>query len=213
MQLKIKLILKIVLSVCILYFSYLLLLITLQYLPFNLKVSFLDLKGKDIVNTIHYRIAFFTHVYTSIFLVIIGLIQFWNHKIIKNYHKHLGIAYVVIIIFLSAPSGFVMAFYANGGFWSKLSFVILTVLWIGFTYYGYSYRKKGQISHHKKMMYRSYALTLSAISLRLFKWGIVSAFELPPMDTYKFVAWAGWIVNLLIVEVFIYFFWRNNNKV
>lgn len=52
-------------------------------------------------------------------------------------------------------------------------------------------------------MYRSYALTLSAISLRLFKWIIAGTLALPPMDTYQIVAWAGWIVNWMIVELII----------
>lgn len=198
-----KQVLKIVLSAAILYFSYLLLLITLQYLPLNLKVSFLELKGTGLTGTIHYKIAFFTHVYTSLFLVIIGLIQFWNTKTPKGYHKYLGIAYVVIILFLSAPSGLIMSFYANGGLWSKLSFIILTILWFIFTYLGYKKAKQKNWEHHQKWMMRSYALTLSAISLRLFKWGIVSFFALPPMDTYKIVAWLGWTINLLMVEIYI----------
>jgi len=52
-------------------------------------------------------------------------------------------------------------------------------------------------------MLRSYALTLSAISLRLFKWGIVSVFELAPMDTYKIVSIIGWTLNLVLVEIYI----------
>jgi hypothetical protein len=56
-------------------------------------------------------------------------------------------------------------------------------------------------------MLRSFALTLSAISLRLLKWGIVSTLAPPPMDTYKVVAWLGWMLNLAIVEIYI---WEKN---
>lgn len=56
-------------------------------------------------------------------------------------------------------------------------------------------------------MWRSYALTLSAISLRLFKWGIVTVLEWPPMDTYRAVAWLGWLINLVIVEIYL---WNRN---
>lgn len=166
-------------------------------------MSFLELKGTGLTDTVHYRIAFFTHVYTSLFLVIIGLIQFWNTRFTKGYHKQLGMAYVVIILFLSAPSGLIMSFYANGGFWSKLSFIILTILWFVFTYLAYKSAKQKKWEQHKKWIMRSYALTLSAISLRLFKWCIVSFIALPPMDTYKIVAWLGWTVNLFFVEMYI----------
>ena len=52
-------------------------------------------------------------------------------------------------------------------------------------------------------MIRSYALTLSAISLRLFKWIIVFIWAPPPMDTYRIVAWLGWVFNLVLVECWI----------
>jgi hypothetical protein len=55
----------------------------------------------------------------------------------------------------------------------------------------------------------SYALTLSAISLRLFKWIIVNAWHLPTMDTYKIVAWLGWIFNVVVAILIIA---RKNNK-
>jgi hypothetical protein len=53
-------------------------------------------------------------------------------------------------------------------------------------------------------MYRSYALTLSAISLRVFKLVIVALFHPNPMDVYVLVAWLGWVVNLGIAEFLIY---------
>ena len=59
-------------------------------------------------------------------------------------------------------------------------------------------------------MLRSYALTLSAISLRLLKWIIVSTFEWPPMDTYKIVSWLGWIVNIVVIEMYLIF--EKNNQ-
>jgi hypothetical protein len=53
-------------------------------------------------------------------------------------------------------------------------------------------------------MIRSYALTLSAISLRLFKYIIVFIWHPLPMDTYRIVAWLGWVVNLIIAEIIIH---------
>ena len=52
-------------------------------------------------------------------------------------------------------------------------------------------------------MYRSYALTLSAITLRAWKWLIINVFETAPMDTYKIVAWLGWVLNLLVIELYL----------
>jgi hypothetical protein len=52
-------------------------------------------------------------------------------------------------------------------------------------------------------MIRSYALTLSALTLRAWKWSITNTVELPPMDVYRAVAWLGWVPNLLIAELLI----------
>ena len=52
-------------------------------------------------------------------------------------------------------------------------------------------------------MIRSYALTLSAITLRGWKFLIANTTELPPMNIYQIVAWSGWVINLIIVEYYI----------
>ena len=63
--------------------------------------------------------------------------------------------------------------------------------------------QKGNVIDHRKWMMRSYALTLSAITLRLWKWGIVKVFEPRPMDVYRVVAWLGWVLNALVAEYII----------
>ncbi|MCH2235380.1 MAG: DUF2306 domain-containing protein [Crocinitomicaceae bacterium] len=193
------------------FFTYLMALITLQYIPLNFEVSFLVLKD-ELVNKLHYQIAFFAHVYTSILVLILGIPQFslWLRNKFKLLHRNIGKAYIFLILFISAPSGLIMAFYANGDGFTKTSFILQSILWFVFTWIAFkSALKKSWISHENFIL-RSYALTLSAISLRLFKWIIVSVWELPPMDTYKIVAWAGWLVNLLIVEFYIY--WKSQQR-
>ncbi|MEO1487749.1 MAG: DUF2306 domain-containing protein, partial [Bacteroidota bacterium] len=144
-------------------------------------------------------------VYTSIFVLIFGTTQF--SKYIRNkltkLHKTFGKLYVFFILFIAAPTGFIMALHANGGIISKVSFSIQALLWFWFTYNAFKFAKNKEWVNHQKFMLRSYALTLSAISLRLFKWLIVSTIELPPMDTYKIVSWLGWIFNLTLVEIYL----------
>ena len=188
------------------YFTYLMVLITLQYVPIRFDVAFLNIK-REAIALKHYQWAFFSHVYTSIFVLIAGITQF-STTIRSQYplvHRNMGKLYVGLVLLIASPSGLVMALYANGGIYSKISFIIQAVLWFGFTYKAYSYvQNKDWLKHHHFMM-RSYALTLSAISLRVFKWIIANTLELPPMDTYKIVAWLGWMVNLVIVEIWIYY--------
>ena len=60
-------------------------------------------------------------------------------------------------------------------------------------------------------MIRSFALTLSAITLRLWKYLIVLAFQPRPMDVYHIVAWLGWVVNLIIAEIIIFKYIKYRN--
>lgn len=195
---QLKLIFQICIVIAFVYFAQLLILITLQYVPLNYDVSFLQLKTQ--INLFHYRIAFFTHVYSSIFVLLLGFFQFIPiiRKKYKQTHRIIGKLYVSIILILSAPSGLVMGYYGNGGLYSQLSFCIQAILWFIFTLMAFRYAKKGQYTKHFNFMAFSYALTLSAISFRLFKWIIVSVWQPPPMDTYKIVVWLGWMFNIIV---------------
>ena len=188
------------------YFSYLLLLITLQYVPYHTDVAFLRIKQEVIVLN-HYKIAFFTHVYTSIFLMIFGALQFSNY-IQKKYiklHRISGRLYVGILLLLSGPSGLVMSYYANGGLLAQVSFLLLSTFWMLFTFLSLYFILKKQVIKHQKFAIRGFALTLSAISLRLFKYLLVFFFEPLPMDAYRIAAWSGWTFNLLVAEIIIYY--------
>lgn len=200
---------KYLLWIAYVYFSYLLLLITIQYIPLDFDVAFLRIK-QDEIQLFHYQIAFFTHVYTSIFLMIFGAFQFSNYirEKYQRWHRNIGKFYIIIILLFSGPSGLIMSYYANGGIFSQTAFVILSVLWMLFTYLSFYYAKKLDFKRHQKFAIRSFALTLSAISLRLFKFIIVFLFHPPPMDAYRIVAWLGWTFNLLIAEILILYLFK-----
>lgn len=187
------------------YFSILMILITVQYIPIDYSAAFLNLK-EEAITKLHYKIAFFSHVYTSIFVLLIGITQFsaWLRTNYSAMHRSLGKIYIGLILLIASPSGLVMAVYANGGFGPQISFTIQAILWFIFTLLAYKYARKKEWHRHRSFMFRSYALTLSAVSLRLFKWGIVHVFELPPMDTYRIVAWLGWLVNIAIIEIYLF---------
>lgn len=186
----------------LLFFTYLLLLICLQYIPVRYDVAFLVLKQYEIQFT-HYKIAFFTHVFTSIFTLLFGWVQFFKFSRKGFLHRNLGKAYIFIVLFLAGPSGLVMSFYANGNWLSKTSFIMLSLLWIYFTYQAWTKARQKEFNTHRNFMIRSYALTLSAITLRLWKWVVVSLLSPLPMDTYILVSILGWTLNLIVAEIII----------
>lgn len=186
------------------FFSYLLIIISLQYIPYDTDVAFLRIK-QDVIDVLFYKLAFFTHVYTAVFVIPAGFTQFSGYIRGKFplIHKYVGRVYAFVVIFLAGPSGFYMGVFANGGITAQISFCLLSILWIYFTALAIIRVKQGNIKSHREFLIRSFALTLSAITLRAWKYLIVFAFEPRPMDVYQIVAWLGWIPNLIIAEIII----------
>jgi Predicted membrane protein (DUF2306) len=193
------------------YFSFLMLRIIWAYVPMHSDTAFLQLK-QDYIDNTEWRIAFYIHVFTSMLVLLAGFTQFsnWFHKKYKSLHKKLGYVYVINILFVTGPASLLMGFYANGGLSSCIGFVLLAVLWILFTAIAVYKAIKKDFNAHRIFMIRSFALTLSAITLRIWKVLIAIATDIPPMDRYRIIAWLGWGLNLLIAEYIIYTYFKTN---
>lgn len=188
----------------LLIFSFLMFRLSLPYFSGRYDIEFLKTK-QYIIHVKIWRYAFYIHIGLSILALIAGFTQF-NSLLLKKrkqVHRFMGYVYVVDILFLAGPSGLVMSFYANGDLLAKLSFVILSLLWILFTWIAYLKIKRGKFKQHKNWMIRSYALTLSAISLRLYALMLPKLPHLNAFDQYALIAWLSWTLNLLVAELII----------
>lgn len=195
---------KILLIIGFGYFFWLMLKITLEYIPFNPEVSFLMIKQTEVVERPEYLTFFYTHVYTSIFVLLSGFLALLRKNFgLKNFHRSMGKVYIFLILICAAPSGIYMGIFANGGLFSKISFVILGFVWWFSTLKAYQLARQKRFKEHKQWMWRSFAFTLSAITLRMWKVIIVYLFHPNPMEVYQIIAWLGWIPNILIIEYLI----------
>lgn len=187
--------------VALAYFSWLMFRITRQYIPIHTDVAFLRIK-QQYIGVSHWKLAFFVHVFTSMFALFAGFTQFSRNILrrARGLHRWMGRAYVLNVVLITGPASLIMSFYANGGFPSRLAFGLLAIAWIGSTWLAYQTIRCGDVARHREWMIRSYALTLSAITLRVWKYLIVAALAPPPMDVYRLVAWLGWMPNLLVAE-------------
>lgn len=186
------------------YFFWLMLKITLEYIPLDPNVSFLMIKQTEVVESPEYLWFFYTHVYTSIFVLLTGFLAILRRNFgLKNFHKNAGKIYIFLILLLAAPSGIYMGIFANGGFLSKISFVVLGCLWWFTTCKAYQLARQKKFKEHKQWMWRSFALTISAITLRMWKVIIVYLFHPSPMDVYQIIAWLGWVPNIILIEYLI----------
>lgn len=184
------------------FFSFLMIRLTLPYTALRDDVNFLQSK-QGVYYLTYWRISFYTHVFTSSFVLLAGFTQF-SGSILRRWprlHRSVGYAYILIVVFVSGPAGLVMGFYANGGFPARTSFVLLASLWIVFTALAWWYAMRKRFILHGAFLYRSYALTLSALTLRsytfLLQW---TQADIHPRDLYIVTAWLSWVPNLLIAE-------------
>lgn len=199
-----KAIIKILPIVVLAFFFVLMVQITVPYFAFEDNIGFLRIKQWIIHNNI-WKTAFYIHVITSCVCLFAGFTQF-SGNLLKNrprLHRSIGWTYIVTVLLLSGPSGFVMSLYANGGILSQIAFATLSTLWMFFTLKAFLSAKAGNFSDHRKFMIRSYALTLSAVTLRAWKFAIALTLRPHPMDVYMIVAWLGWVPNLLLAEWYI----------
>lgn len=188
----------------LLFFGWLMLRITLQYVPAQDDVAFLQIK-QDVVAITHWKIAFFVHVYSSLFVLAAGFTQF-SSSLRRSYptvHRWMGRLYIFDILLVTGPASFIMALYSNGGISSHFAFGILAILWIATTALSLRAVLRRKFLSHRDWIVRSYALTLSAVTLRAWKLMLAIFFHPHPMDLYRLVAWLGWVPNLILAEALI----------
>jgi hypothetical protein len=179
----------------------LLLNIIFQYFSFSDQAGFLKYK-QEYLHLKIWKIAFYTHVFISIFVLIAGFTQFSNvlRTSFPKLHRVVGKMYVINILFINFPAAMIMAIYANGLLPSKIAFIILDCLWFWFTCRAFIEIKNRNINAHKAFMIRSYALTCSAITLRLWHMILSATTNFDPLTIYMLEAWLGFVPNLLFVE-------------
>ncbi|GAA4385097.1 DUF2306 domain-containing protein [Hymenobacter koreensis] len=196
---------QVVAGVAITLFIGLMLKMVMPYLSFEPGIHFLTTKSAAINENALFRVGFYVHITSSCWVLVIGLLQFfpalWRNR--RKVHQQLGKAYIVSILALAAPSGLVLAFFANGGLSAKVGFTMQCVVWWLCTYQAYRLARQRQWEAHIQWMLRSFLVTLAAMSLRLESYTLYYAFGTKPIETYLTVVWLSWTGNLLLAEALI----------
>jgi hypothetical protein len=99
-----------------------------------------------------------------------------------------------------------MAPQAQGGFVTASAFTLLGIAWIGTTALGIGYAVAGDTARHRRWMWRSVALTASAVTLRLILGVGLGVLHAPFMPVYIVAAWGCWTINLALCE---WLLWRH----
>ncbi|MFN8353535.1 MAG: DUF2306 domain-containing protein [Spirosomataceae bacterium] len=177
----------------------------IPYFPSYQPIDFLTTKTDQILSQVPFKWAFYIHIVSSWVVMVVGLGQFLptiaKHK--PTLHRLLGKLYIVFIIGLAAPSGLVLAQYANGGLPAKVGFSMQCFVWWYITISAWQAIKHQKWQKHIDQMIRSYAVTLAAMSLRVGSYMMIYYLGTKPIETYLTVTWLSWTLNLLIAEIII----------
>ena len=113
-------------------------------------------------------------------------------------HRWLGRLYVAAIV-AGGSAGLVLAFFSQGGAVAHAGFGLLAAAWLLTTTAAYLRIRRGDVAAHRQWMIRSFALTLAAVTLRIYLPASQAAgisFE----AAYPVIAWACWLPNLVVAE-------------
>jgi uncharacterized membrane protein len=176
---------------------------TLPYYTFEKGIHFLTTKSDETNDSLLFRFGFYVHITTSLLVLVAGLLQFLPVLTRRGpgLHRQLGKFYVVGILVLAAPSGLILARFANGGLAAQVGFTLQCFVWWLCTWRAYRAARQRQWSLHVDWMLRSFAVTLAALALRGESYIMYYVFETKPIETYLTVTWLSWVGNLIVVEI------------
>lgn len=173
---------------------------SMRYLNFQVQGVLYDKSGVLLQNML-YRGIFYTHVLFGITALLTGSVQFFPKFRRSNFSLHRALGKIYVIACLTGGlAGLIIAQFANGGIVSTLGFTGLALAWLITTWKAYQMARQRDFIAHNQWMTRSYAVTLAAVTLRiwlpLFTFGFGWDFTL----SYQFISWFCWVPNMLIAE-------------
>jgi uncharacterized membrane protein len=116
-------------------------------------------------------------------------------------HRWTGRIYLLAVL-VGSIAGLYMAATAFGGLATRIGFGMLGALWLTTGAMAYLRIRQGNVQVHREWMIRNYALTFSAVTLRVWLPLLVAlGYKFP--HAYATVAWLSWIPNLLVAELII----------
>lgn len=142
-----------------------------------------------------------THFGVGALVLSIGPFQFLPgiRAKLPTVHRWIGRVYVTGCI-LSGLAGLMLATYTNAGPVARTGFTLLAGLWLATTGVAFLKARGRDYKAHKQWMIRSYALTLAAVTLRIYLPVSMIGFEKDFLDVYPAISFACWVPNALIAE-------------
>jgi len=113
-------------------------------------------------------------------------------------HRWFGRIYVGAVL-VAGIAGLVLAVNSTGGLVANLGFGMMATLWLTTTSAAFWHIRNGNVAEHRVWMLRSYALTLAAVTLRIYL-PLSQIYGIEFIAAYQAIAWLCWVPNLFIVD-------------
>lgn len=139
-----------------------------------------------------------THTMGGATALLCGTVQIISaHLPVPRWHRAIGRLYVASLL-ASAITSF--AFLPGASGWASGSgFAALASLWIATTLFAVYCALRGRLRAHAEWMRVSYALTFSAVTLRI-ELGLMVLGGIPFEIAFAIAAWTCWPINLLVLR-------------
>ncbi len=158
----------------------------------------LSSKSSELLASIFWNIAFYTHITFGGIALLVGWLQF-NTKLRLNrvkVHRNIGKVYTIAVL-CSSLAGISIGFFATGGIIPATGFVCLGITWFSTTFLAYTTIRKGRVEPHRKLMIYSYAACFAAVTLRIWLPLLINITG-DFMIAYPIVAWLCWVPNVIV---------------
>ncbi|PVM85177.1 DUF2306 domain-containing protein [Caulobacter radicis] len=145
----------------------------------------------------------FIHIAGSVTALVLGSLQFIPalRRGAASPHRWTGRVYVLGCL-VGGVAGLVLAPGSSAGPIATAGFGLLAVIWIAVNVLGWRAAVQGRFVEHRRWMIRSWALTLAAVTLRLYL-PLVMVLDLPFLPWYRAISFLAWVPNLIVAELWL----------
>lgn len=144
-----------------------------------------------------WRLLYYMYLLSVALSIVCGALLMLKH------FKKIKEIYILSILLLGAPVHLYLAYYISGGWLTSLAFVCTGICWFYSTWKTLYYLKNKLFKAHNRWLYRSFAFTLSPITLYLFIPALAALTSLEHNEIYKISAWNCGLLNLIICEFWV----------
>ena len=154
------------------------------------------------------RAGLIPHLAGGAVAITAGIVQIWlglTHRV-GTLHHVLGRVYASGVL-IGSLAGFYMALTIPGPLTYVVGLFTLCVAWVMTTGMALYWIRTRRIEQHREWMLRSYTVTFAFVTFRLVEYWLRRWLRLPESETAddvdSLLAWASWVVPLMITEAFI----------